>query len=371
MPSLRFRAPAAVTGAALLALLLGGCQPGAANTPTPAPTPAGTYACPAADWQVETTPLTQDSLNELSESYRVACRNRAKISVWPTKDGESGVQSFGNKLVDAAISDTVLTTTERDRLNRRCDNHPAWELPYAAGAVVVIANLGEQPGALRLSGTTLAKIFSGSISRWDDRAIAAENPDRLLPALPIQIFVRGGNTGATATMSSYLHRAAPEEWLDSNVDRAWRGKGEPRNSPAEVISSVRSTPGALAYVEQPALPTQATGNLTVASIGSADTGVAATRQSIAAQVAQLGFGGSGNDLWLADGPTDGPGYPLVNVHYLVVCSAGLQPERVAVQRDFGTWLLGEDSTESLQRAGMVQLSAAQADRVRRALAAVG
>lgn len=372
MPLPRSRLLAAPAGLAAAALVLTGCQSGAETPPTPDPTPHGSYACPAGDWQVETTPLTEESLTELSESYRVACRNRAKLMVWPAKDGESGIQSFGNQLVDAAVTDTVLTEPEHERLAERCAGNPVRQLPYAASAVSVIANLDGNTRALRLTGSTLAKIFSGSISNWDDPEIAAENPDRLLPDLPIRIFVRSGNTGATRTLSSYLYRNAPDEWLDSNVDRAWRGKGEPRNSPAEVISSVRDTPGALAYVEQPALPADAAGTLTVASIGPAGGGVAATPETIATQLAASPFGDPGSDdLWLSDGPTEGAGYPLVTVHYLVVCSGSLQAERVAVQHDFGTWLLGEDATESLQHAGLAQPSTEQRDRVREILDTIG
>ena len=65
---------------------------------------------------------------------------------------------------------------------------------------------------LKLSPDTLAKIFAGQITTWNDPAIAADNPDANLPSTKITPVHRSDDSGTTENFTDYLHQAAPNVW---------------------------------------------------------------------------------------------------------------------------------------------------------------
>lgn len=75
---------------------------------------------------------------------------------------------------------------------------------------------GERVNNLRLSGQTIARIFTGDITSWDDPAIAADNNGRILPATPIRPVVRSDGSGTTEVLTDYLADRFPELWGPCN-----------------------------------------------------------------------------------------------------------------------------------------------------------
>jgi phosphate transport system substrate-binding protein len=92
--------------------------------------------------------------------------------------------------VDFAGSDSALSDDELKKATDRCKTGGVFELPNYISAIAVVYNL---PGVdkLNLSPDTIAKIFSGSITTWDDPAIKADNPDAQLPSTAITPVHRG------------------------------------------------------------------------------------------------------------------------------------------------------------------------------------
>ncbi len=122
-------------------------------------------------------------------------------------------------------------------------------VPTALGAVVVIYNLPDTP-KLQLDSANIAGIFLGTITDWNDPAIAANNPDVTLPDLPILVVHRSDGSGTTNAFTTYL----------DTVDSTWSssvGKGKEVPWPTGIGASgndgvatgVKQTPGAVGYVE--------------------------------------------------------------------------------------------------------------------------
>ena len=119
------------------------------------------------------------------------------------------------------------------------------------GGDVPVVNLeGIKSGDLRLDGNTLAKIFLGEISRWDDAAIKKLNPGAKLPARAIIVVRRLDGSGTTFIWTDYL----------SKVNADWRSKigsstsvewpvGIGGNGNAGVAANVARTKGSIGYVE--------------------------------------------------------------------------------------------------------------------------
>src|SRR6516165_1088650 len=119
------------------------------------------------------------------------------------------------------------------------------------GGVVPVVNVeGIKPGDLTLDGPTLAKIFAGTISSWDDPAIQKLNANVKLPKQAIAIVHRSDGSGTTFIFTDYLSKASPE-WkskVGSSTAVEWPvGIGAKGNE--GVANIVAQTKGAIGYVE--------------------------------------------------------------------------------------------------------------------------
>src|SRR5262245_12362740 len=126
---------------------------------------------------------------------------------------------------------------------------PILHFPTVLGAVVATYN---RPGVenLRLTADTLAGIFLGKITMWNDPALAKDNPGVNLPAQPIVPVHRSDGSGTTYVFVDYLSKVSPE-WAKSvgkSTSVAWPvGLGGKGNE--GVTGLVKQTPNAIGYVE--------------------------------------------------------------------------------------------------------------------------
>src|ERR1051325_4242978 len=110
--------------------------------------------------------------------------------------------------VDFAGSDVPAAAAEVDQLKAKYGDFVY--IPETAGGISVQYNVPGLTG-LKLSGVTLAKIFSGAITSWDDPAIGADNGTPG-PKLPIQVFVRSDKSVTSGVFTEYLSKVAPNDW---------------------------------------------------------------------------------------------------------------------------------------------------------------
>jgi phosphate transport system substrate-binding protein len=124
-----------------------------------------------------------------------------------------------------------------------------WHIPTVAGAVAVSYNLEGSP-QINLDGPTLAGIFLGTIAKWNDPAIAGQNPDVKLPPDDIVVVHRSDGSGTSFIFTDYLSAVSPDwkQKVGKGVSVSWPvglgGKGN-----AGVSGQIKQTPGAIGYVE--------------------------------------------------------------------------------------------------------------------------
>jgi phosphate transport system substrate-binding protein len=119
-----------------------------------------------------------------------------------------GIKQITARTVDFGASDIPL---QPEALNQA--GLQQW--PTVMGGLVLVVNLpGMQPGQLRLDGKTLAGIYLGTITNWNDKAIIALNPGLRLPDKAIVTVHRSDGSGATFTFAHYL----------SGIDQDFRKK---------------------------------------------------------------------------------------------------------------------------------------------------
>src|SRR6476619_266625 len=123
--------------------------------------------------------------------------------------------------------------------------------PMVMGGIVPVINVeGIKPGELVHDGPTLAKIFLGTITKWDDEAIKKLNPKAALPSSAIAVVHRSDGSGTTFNFTNYLNKVSPE-WKDkvgSDASVEWPvGIGAKGNE--GVANNVAQTKGSIGYVE--------------------------------------------------------------------------------------------------------------------------
>lgn len=176
----------------------------------------------------------------------------------------AGIKAITEGTVDFGASDAAMKDEEIAKLPA---GSKLLHIPTALGAVVVIYNL---PGVseLNLDADNVAGIFLGTIKKWNDPTIAANNPGATLPDTDILVVHRSDGSGTTNAFTTYLDTVSP----------AWQskvGKGKEVNWPTGigaqgndgVAGGVKQTVGAIGYVE---LNYATEAKLTAAKLKNAD-----------------------------------------------------------------------------------------------------
>ena len=135
--------------------------------------------------------------------------------VFTPSGSAQGRQDFANGVSDFGVSDIGYqgvnpVTGENDTSNR-----PYAYLPIVGGATTFPYNLvvaGHQVENLRLSGLTLARIFTDQITNWDDPEITADNNGHAFPSIPIIPVVHSEGAGSTYQFTDYLNSLYPQLW---------------------------------------------------------------------------------------------------------------------------------------------------------------
>lgn len=169
-----------------------------------------------------------------------------------------GRQDFADMVTDFGCSDAPYKEADKARIK----GGEFVYVPMLLGAITVAYNL---PGVdkLQLSADTLAKIFQREIKKWDDPAIAADNPGIQLPATDIVVAHRSDGSGTTEQFTLYLTRASSAWTLKSGSTVEWSADTQAGNGNSGVAQIVKSTPGAIGYVD---LPDAKASGLTYAAI---------------------------------------------------------------------------------------------------------
>jgi phosphate transport system substrate-binding protein len=121
--------------------------------------------------------------------------------------------------------------------------------PVFLGPITLSYNLSGVTN-LKLDATVIADIFQGKITSWNNSAITALNSGVSLPSTPITLAVRSDSSGTTQNFSLYLEKAAGSAWtLGSNSIIKWPSSARAGNGNGGVASIIKSTPGAIGYVD--------------------------------------------------------------------------------------------------------------------------
>jgi len=183
------------------------------------------------------SPLVAQWVSPVGQAYGI------ELQYSPIGSG-GGVAAITSRTVDFGASDAPLTPDQFTACNG------CIQIPWALGGTSIMYNLPGVKNLLHMDGPTLAKIFSGQITAWNDPAIATLNKGVNLPSTKITVAHRSDNSGTTYNLTDYLSSVSPswKSQYGSGVAVNWPvgvgGKGS-----SGVAGIVSSTPGALGYAD--------------------------------------------------------------------------------------------------------------------------
>ena len=220
-----------------------------------------------------------------------------------------------------------MSPKEYDTAQQRCGS-PAWDLPVVFGPIAITYNV-KGVTSLNLDGPTLARIFNGGITTWNDAAIQALNAGVALPAEPIRVVFRSDQSGTSDNFQKYLDTASNNAWGKGAGKTFKGGVGEGAMGNDGTSAAVKRTEGAITYNEWSFAQAQ---HLSMAKIitSAGPDPVELSADSVKKTIASAGIINQGNDLVLDTisfyRPKQPGSYPIVLATYEIVCSKYPDPQ---------------------------------------------
>ncbi|WP_405831002.1 phosphate ABC transporter substrate-binding protein PstS [Streptomyces sp. NBC_01176] len=335
---------------------------------TSSATSASAIKCDDAKGQLQASGSSaqKNAIDAWVKEFTQACSG-VQINYNPTGSG-AGVTAFTQGQTAFAGSDSPLKPEEVGAAAKACGGNPAIDLPMVGGPIAIGYNLPGVDG-LVLDASTIAKIFDGKITKWNDAAIAKLNPTAKLPSTKIQAFHRSDESGTTDNFTKYLKAVAPSDWNYSG-GKAWQAKGgQSAQGSAGLAQQVKQTAGAISYFE---LSYAADGISTVDLKTDAPTAVKASVENATKAIASAEVKGSGNDLSLGLNykPTTEGAYPLTLVTYEIVCEKGNKADTLPATKAFLNYIASEDGQKLLTDAKYAPIPAEIITKVRAAVSSL-
>ena len=266
MPLGRRQRVAAVGAAAVAtALSLAACSSSSSSS-TPASSSSATSSASSSSSSAALSGTLNGSGSTLQLTYQEAAISAFKtVQSGMTVNYGAGGSGKGRTdlasgVVNYAASDSPIPAAELSTFNGKTVLY----FPDVIAPVTVSYNLSGLSKPLQLSAPVIASIFQGKITTWNNSAIAADNPGVTLPSTPITIAVRSDSSGTTQNFTQFLVDATGDGWtLGTSSTIKWPATARAGNGNGGVASIIKSTPGAVGYVDYS--DAKATG-LTFASI---------------------------------------------------------------------------------------------------------
>jgi len=270
----------------------------------------------------------------------------------------TGRESFLAGAVDFAGSDRAFTADEiaAGGFGACAADSGIVEIPAYISPIAIIFNV---PGvdALDLDAATVAGIFAGQITNWNDPAIAATNDGVDLPDLAINPVHRSDKSGTTGNFTDYLAANAEDIWTWGSVEEWPSGVvGEAAEKTSGVVEAVKIGEGSIGYADS----SQAGGISSVnVKVGDTFVGHSAEGASLALDASQIESGRTEGDLaFEIDRTTTAEGaYPVLLVSYLIGCEQYEDANIAALVKGyFSTAISVEGQESAATNAGSAPIS---------------
>ncbi|HJG41061.1 phosphate ABC transporter substrate-binding protein PstS [Bifidobacterium pullorum] len=282
----------------------------------------------------------------------------AKIGYNPSGSG-AGVSTFLTGATAWAGSDASLSADQIEQSKSVCASGTAFDIPVYISPIAVVFNLkgvSDEGKHVNMDGETIAKIFDGKITTWNDPAIQDQNPDLELPATPITVVHRSDKSGTTQNFVSYFIDTVPDAW-PYELSENWPNEvGQGAKGTSGVISTVQQADGTIGYADFSQV-----GDLgTVAvKVGEEYVEISAEAGSKVIDDSELDSSAEGENrvvVKLNHNTSAEGAYPIVLVSYDIACPAYKDADTAKFVKSWLTYVVSEEGQQTAsQNAGSAPL----------------
>ncbi|MGO1538060.1 MAG: phosphate ABC transporter substrate-binding protein PstS [Leucobacter sp.] len=230
------------------------------------------------------------------------------------------------------------------------------EFPAYISPIAIIFNV-EGVDSLKLDAPTIAQIFTGEITTWNDPAIAAQNEGANLPEENITAVHRSDESGTTGNFTDYLGAAAADDWTVGSIE-SWPTEfgGEGAQGTSGVVEAVANGVGTIGYADA-----SRAGDLGTVEVKVGEEYVAYSPEAAAAIVdaSSPEEGRTDGDLAIEiDRSSTAEGvYPIVLVSYLIGCEQYEDPANAELVKEYFNYIVSAEGQDaSAESAGSAPIS---------------
>jgi phosphate transport system substrate-binding protein len=353
------RAAVALSAGSVLLVACGSGSTGATSAPSATPTQVctGTSAPPGYTNALAAIPGQATSLSGAGSTF-VAPMMSVWASAYATQDSvKVAYQSIGSGAGIAQLQANTVDFGDSDAYMKDSDiakaKGPVVQIPLVQAPVVVAYNIPGVASGLKFDGSTLGKIFAGTITSWNDPAITALNPGVTLPNLAIAVAHRSDASGTTSIFTDYLTKESPS-WVTAlggattSVGKtvAWpTGIGGKGNEGMSAL--IGQTSGAIGYIELDYAISQ---HLTYGDVkNKAGTFVEPCEQTAANATVGISTYPSDLRVDIVDASMNAEAYPITGLTWALVYQHQTNAATAAALVNFLSWVLtkGQDMTSQV------------------------
>ncbi|MFE1644352.1 phosphate ABC transporter substrate-binding protein PstS [Microbacterium sp. P01] len=269
----------------------------------------------------------------------------------------TGRESFQSGAVQFAGSDRAFKTDEitAGPFEACAADSDLVEIPAYVSPIAIVFNI-DGVETLDLDAATIAGIFAGTITTWNDPAIAATNSGVTLPSSAITPVHRSDKSGTTQNFTDYLSANATDVWTAGAVEEWPIQGGEAAQGTSGVANAVKGGQGTIGYIDS----SQAEGFSSVnVKVGEDFVGHSAEGAAIAVDASPFEEGRAATDLAIKIDrtTTEAGAYPVVLVSYLIGCATYGDAAAAELVKGFMTTAISEAGQEaSATNAGSAPIS---------------
>jgi phosphate transport system substrate-binding protein len=250
----------------------------------------------------------------------------------------AGVKQYSERTVDFGATDGPMTDAEIAAVNGE-----VLHIPTVLGAVVLTWNLPQIGNTqLTFDGATIAAIFMGQITKWNDPRIAALNPGVTLPDRDLMVVHRSDGSGTTFIFTDYLGRVSGEWQSGPGVGKAinWPvGLGGKGNE--GVTQQVKQLEGTIGYVE---LIYAVENDLPVAKVvNAAGNAIAPSLESVSAAAAGIDLPADTDFRVSIANAAGADAYPISSFTWLLIRPTHEEAAKGAAIKQFLTWMVTDEA----------------------------
>lgn len=279
----------------------------------------------------------------------------------------AGREGFLNGQYSFTGSDAAMDADEQKQAEDVCGTEGVFHVPAYISPIAVAFNL-EGIDSINMDAETIAEVFNGKITKWNDEKIASQNEGVELPDKKITVVHRADDSGTTENFTDYLNGAAKEAWAYDVVE-SWPSEitAESAQQTSGVVSLTSDTDGAITYADASQI-----GDLSTVAVGVGDEYVEYSPEAAAKAVETAEKNEESEGAVTLDRTTEESGvYPIVLVSYHIYCKQYADEDLVNQVKAFGSYVVSEEGQQAAaDSAGNAPISEAVREEAQERLDAI-